>query len=125
MLVETVVVVGFVVGLGHLSRDFPPVGQIWRSIRIVVSVGMGLAVTVGLAASAGGGGGVPPVDQLIEDGSETGGGNNIVNVILTDIRALDTFGEVVVLVAVAVGIIALSRSGSSDTADSESAEAAS
>ncbi|MFT6290586.1 MAG: multicomponent Na+:H+ antiporter subunit A [Ilumatobacter sp.] len=125
LLVETVVVVGFVVGLGHLSRDFPPVGQIWRSIRIVVSVGMGLAVTVGLAASAGGGGGVPPVDQLIEEGSETGGGNNIVNVILTDIRALDTFGEVIVLVAVAVGIIALSRSGSSDSADSESAEAAS
>ena len=29
------------------------------------------------------------------------------NVILTDIRALDTFGEVLVLAVVAVGVIAL------------------
>lgn len=123
LLVETVVVVGFVIGLGHLSRDFPPVGQIWRTIRIVVSVGMGLAVTVGLAAAAGGGG-VAPIDELVGEAAETGGGNNVVNVILTDVRALDTFGEVIVLVAVAVGIIALSRSGHRDSADPDSAEAA-
>ena len=32
----------------------------------------------------------------------------MVNVILTDTRALDTFGEVIVLMVVAVGILTLS-----------------
>ena len=43
--------------------------------------------------------------QAVDDG----GGKNIVNVILTDIRALDTLGEVIVLLAVAIGILALTR----------------
>ena len=109
LLVETVVVVGFVVGLGHLSREFPPVGQLWRTIRIVASVTLGAAVSIGLASAAGNPAGVPPITELTERAVEVGGGNNIVNVILTDVRALDTFGEVVVLVAVAVGILMLAR----------------
>ena len=109
LLVETVVVVGFVIGLGHLSREFPPVGQLWRTVRIVVSVGVGVAVSVGLAASASAPTGVPPLAELTERAADIGGGNNIVNVILTDVRALDTFGEVVVLVAVAMGILTLAR----------------
>ena len=109
LLVETVVVVGFVVGLGHLSREFPPVGQLWRTVRIVVSIGVGVAVSVGLAASASAPTGVPPLAELTERAADIGGGNNIVNVILTDVRALDTFGEVVVLVAVAMGILTLAR----------------
>ena len=109
LLVETVVVVGFVIGLGHLSREFPPVGQLWRTVRIIVSVGVGVAVSVGLAASASAPTGVPPLAELTERAADIGGGNNIVNVILTDVRALDTFGEVVVLVAVAMGILTLAR----------------
>lgn len=120
LLVETVVVVGFVIGLGHLSRDFPPVGQLWRSVRIVVSVAMGVAVSAGLAAAASRPSGTAPVDEFVAQAADTGGGNNVVNVILTDMRALDTFGEVVVLVAVAVGIIALSKSGRDADSDDES-----
>jgi multicomponent Na+:H+ antiporter subunit A len=109
LLVETVVVVGFVVGLGHLSREFPPVGQLWRTVRVVVAVGVGVAVSLGLAASASAPTGVPPLAELTERAADIGGGNNIVNVILTDVRALDTFGEVAVLVAVAMGILTLAR----------------
>jgi len=109
LLVETVVVVGFVIGLGHLSRQFPPVTNLWRTIRMVVSVGIGAAVSIGLAASASRPSGNPPLDEMAEQAVEVGGGNNIVNVILTDVRALDTFGEVVVLVAVATGILTLAR----------------
>ncbi|MGA9277086.1 hydrogen gas-evolving membrane-bound hydrogenase subunit E, partial [Ilumatobacter sp.] len=121
LLVETVVVVGFVIGLGHLSREFPPVGQVWRTVRIVVSAGIGAAVSIGLAASAADPSGVPPLDELTERALEIGGGNNIVNVILTDVRGLDTFGEVVVLVAVAVGILTLSRirDGGRDASETE------
>ena len=38
---------------------------------------------------------------------EFGGGNNIVNVILVDVRAWDTYGEVTVLIAAATGVASL------------------
>lgn len=107
ILVETVIVVGFVFGLGHLGRSFPPVGRIWRSTRLVVSGLAGLFVMVALAASASAPTGQPRTDDLVAQSVDEGGGNNIVNVILTDVRALDTLGEVIVLVVVAVGILAL------------------
>ncbi len=109
LLVETVVVVGFVIGLGHLGRSFPPVGQIWKSARIVVSILAGLGVAGALAASASQPVGTPPTAELTQAAVDDGGGNNIVNVILTDVRALDTVGEVVVLAVVALGVIALAR----------------
>ena len=49
----------------------------------------------------------PAAFDMAEEAVAEGGGNNVVNVILTDIRALDTLGEVAVLVAVAVGVLAL------------------
>ncbi len=116
LLVETVVVVGFVIGLGHLARQFPPVGDLWRTVRIVVSAMAGIAVAVALAASASNPTGQPPLEAIAQEGVEDGGGNNLVNVILTDIRALDTLGEVVVLLVVAVGILALVRPQKADSA---------
>jgi multicomponent Na+:H+ antiporter subunit A len=107
LLVETVIVVGFVVGLGRLRRKFPPTAQLWRTARISVSALLGLGVMAALATSAGSPSGDPAVEQLIEEAVADGGGNNVVNVILTDIRALDTFGEIAVLVVVAVGVLAL------------------
>ena len=123
LLVETVVVVGFVIGLGRLSTNFPQVGYVWRSVRMVVSVGLGGAVAIGLAAAASNPSGTAPVAEFVEQAADTGGGNNVVNVILTDIRALDTFGEVVVVVAVAVGIIALARAGRTDETDADGIDA--
>ena len=93
LLVETVVVVGFVIGLGRLSTNFPQVGYVWRSVRMVVSVGLGGAVAIGLAAAASSPSGTAPVAEFVERAADTGGGNNVVNVILTDIRALDTFAR--------------------------------
>ena len=107
LLVETVVVVGFVIGLGRLARRFPETGQVWRSVRVGVSVLLGTVVALGLAAAASNPTGAPPLDELAEQATDEGGGNNVVNVILTDIRALDTLGEVVVLAVVAIGILAL------------------
>lgn len=110
LLVETIIVVGFVLGLGHLSRKFPSSSDAWTGIRLAVSVLAGIAVTGSLIASGASPTGAPPVDELAAQSVETGGGNNSVNVILTDIRALDTFGEVIVLATVAVGVLALARS---------------
>ena len=66
LLVETVVVVGFVIGLGYLNRDFPPVGQVWRTVRMVVSLAIGAGVSIGLAAAAAGRAGPTAGDPLVE-----------------------------------------------------------
>ncbi len=111
LLVETVVVVGFVVALGPLGSDFPRFGAVWRNVRLVLAGLVGVGVAVALAASAQAPTGNPPLARLSDESVETGGGNNIVNVILTDVRALDTWGEVVVLAVVAVGVVSLARAG--------------
>ncbi len=112
LLVETVVVVGFVVGLGHLTRRFPSSGTQWRVIRLSVATLAALGTVVGLVAATSAPAGEPPLQALIDESVDVGGGNNVVNVILTDMRALDTLGEVVVLAIVAVGILALAAASS-------------
>jgi multicomponent Na+:H+ antiporter subunit A len=108
LLVETVIVVGFVVGLGKLATRFPPATRLWSAGRVILSVAMGSAVAVALAGSAGTPVGEAPVAELAETAQTDGGGKNVVNVILTDTRALDTLGEITVLAVVAVGILTLS-----------------
>ena len=49
----------------------------------------------------------PVSDDLAGPAVEFGGGNNIVNVILVDVRAWDTYGEVTVLIAAATGVASL------------------
>ncbi len=121
LLVETVVVVGFVVGLGRLTTKFPSFGGLWFTSRVVVSTLAAGAVTVGLIASSGRLATSPPgfsvTDRLREEAVDEGGGNNIVNVVLTDVRALDTLGEIIVLMVVAIGIVSLTRRQSGDDAD--------
>jgi multicomponent Na+:H+ antiporter subunit A len=122
LLVETVIVVGFVVGLGHLTSRFPPVGRVWRGVRIVVASLVGAAVTLGLLAAASNQAAAPPTEALVAGAVAEGGGNNVVNVILTDIRALDTLGEVVVLAVVAIGLLALARPRPRSISSTELAE---
>ena len=116
LLVETVVVVGFVLGLGHLARRFPEVKDSWWSTRVIISTLGGVAVVAGLIASGAAPTGSAPIDDLVAGAVDEGGGKNVVNVILTDIRALDTLGEVVVLATVAVGILALASTRSNEAA---------
>lgn len=108
LLVETVIVVGFVVGLGRLATTFPAATRLWTAGRVVIAGAMGTAVAVALAGSAGDPVGDAPIRELARTAQDDGGGKNVVNVILTDTRALDTFGEVIVLLVVAVGILTLS-----------------
>ena len=51
LLVETVVVVGFVVGLGRLADEFPRSPDLWRIVRLAVAVASAVGVAVALAAS--------------------------------------------------------------------------
>ncbi|MXY10564.1 MAG: DUF4040 domain-containing protein [Acidimicrobiaceae bacterium] len=109
LLVEAAIVVGFVLAFGHLSRSFPRVGLRWRAVRMTVAGLGGAAVVVGLAAASRSPVAAPPLTEMATASVDEGGGSNIVNVILTDIRALDTLGEVLVLATVALGVLALAR----------------
>ena len=113
LLVEAAIVVGFVLAFGHLSRSFPMTGLRWRAVRMAVAGLGGAAVVIGLGAASGNPVGAPPVAELAAASVDEGGGSNVVNVILTDIRGLDTLGEVLVLATVALGVQALARASAS------------
>lgn len=107
LLVETLLVVLIAVALLNL-----PSLPIQKSIRVghaflSLSVGIVISVTLwGIFAT--------PLDRSLTTYFEQTSwpeafGRNIVNVILVDFRALDTFGEIAVVLTAAIGAIALLR----------------
>ncbi|GIG35940.1 Na+/H+ antiporter subunit A [Cellulomonas pakistanensis] len=108
VLVETVTLVVFVLVMRRLPpyfSDRPLVAS--RFVRLVVALAVGL--TVGALALV-----VPsarihiPVSvDFAEEAYSFGGGKNIVNVTLVDIRAWDTMGEISVLLVAATGVASL------------------
>jgi multicomponent Na+:H+ antiporter subunit A len=72
---------------------------------VAASVGTFVAGFGLVAAGAREGGTV--AEEIVERALPEGGGRNVVNVVLTDIRALDTLGEITVLAVAALGIATL------------------
>ncbi|WP_434739861.1 Na+/H+ antiporter subunit A [Micromonospora sp. SH-82] len=107
-LVETVTIVMFVLVLRRLPAKFSerPIRSSRRG-RIAIGVAVG-AVTAGMAYVAAGGRLADPISLLFpEQALSFGGGKNVVNVTLVDIRAWDTMGEIAVLVVAATGVASL------------------
>jgi multicomponent Na+:H+ antiporter subunit A len=110
--VETLSIAVFMLVLRHLPDRF-----VQRS-RTVGSWFRGLvagAVAVGVfwfALIAGGARVAPPISSEIAERSlPEAEGRNVVNVVLVDVRGLDTLGEISVLTVAAVGVVALARVG--------------
>jgi multicomponent Na+:H+ antiporter subunit A len=107
-LVESMTLVVFVLVLRKLPKQI--IDRHTRSerlVRLLVAVPAGLLMA-GLGAAAIGTRSAPPVSDAFADAAyEFGGGRNVVNVTLVDIRAWDTFLEMSVLVAAATGVASL------------------
>src|SRR4029453_6805177 len=122
-LVETLTLVVFVLVLRKLPMDITerhlPRERVVRSaIAVAVGAFMGAVGAVALAARTA----TPVSVDYPEQAYEFGGGKNIVNVTLVDIRAWDTLGEISLLVVAATGVASLvflrSRTGGVDRAHS-------
>ncbi len=107
LLIETLTVALFALVLVKLPRRF---GRSPRSLslssRVLVSVFVGGFVTMAALITSS----VTPDRSLIDayvSNAPDAGGTNVVNIILTNFRALDTLGEITVLAAAAVGITGL------------------
>jgi multicomponent Na+:H+ antiporter subunit A len=110
LLVETLALALFVLVLSRLPARFEAFQtRIRRFTRLGVSVAVGV-LTASLSLWAVSGRVAPSLaPEFLARAEPDGGGRNVVNVILTDFRALDTLGEITVLVVAAMGAIALVR----------------
>lgn len=121
-LIETLTLVVFVLVLRKLPKDITDRHRPReRAVRGVIAVAMGLLMA-GVGAVALDARTATPVSvDYPEAAYEFGGGQNVVNVTLVDIRAWDTLGEISVLVVAATGVASLvflrRRSGSVDRID--------
>ena len=88
-------------------------------MRIVISLAVGGLVTIMALAVTTVRTGAGSADQFLARALPEGGGKNVVNVILTDFRALDTLGEVTVLAVAAVGVLSMVRATRQDDDGSE------
>jgi multicomponent Na+:H+ antiporter subunit A len=77
-----------------------------RVARAVLAVGMGALMTVLALVIPGQRRATPVSDQFAREVAGSGG-HNVVNVTLVDLRGWDTFGEISVLAAAAVGVSSL------------------
>ena len=108
VLVETITLIVFVLVLRRLPAYFsvrPLAASRWVRLAVGLAVGLtvgGLALVVPGTRTA-----VPVSVDFPEEAYTFGGGKNIVNVTLVDIRAWDTMGEISVLLVAATGVASL------------------
>lgn len=113
VLVETVSLVVFVLVMRRLPEYFTdrPLtrGRYWR---IAIGALVAAAVAGFMIVATGARTATPVSVDFPREAVDYGGGRNIVNVTLVDIRAWDTMGEIAVLVAAATGVASLVFIGS-------------
>ncbi|WP_249869483.1 Na+/H+ antiporter subunit A [Oceanobacillus saliphilus] len=108
-VVETVTTVLFLVAYYFLpewqKEDVPRKS---RNVNLIISVSVGVIFTV-IALAVQNGKLFESISSYFEDSYKLAGGNNIVNSILGDFRALDTMLEVVVLLIAGIGVYTFIR----------------
>ena len=113
ILVETLTVVMFMAILQKLPRFAVLSSKRTRFRDLIIALGFGSVMTI-LALKAVNVNLNPSISNFfIKNSYEKAFGENVVNVILVDFRALDTLGEVTVLTIAAVGVYLLLKTKSS------------
>ncbi|ERS51689.1 MULTISPECIES: Na+/H+ antiporter subunit A [Corynebacterium] len=108
LLTETIIMVLFMLVLRRIPastewKQDPKMGR----LRAWLSVGTGLTVTI-VAMFAINARSAEPISQYMPElAKEIGHGANAVNVLLVDLRAWDTFGEITVIIIAALGVASL------------------
>jgi len=105
--VEVVTILLMLLALNLLPKQTPVESRPWRHVRdggVAVAAGLGVGAAAWAVMTR-------PLDSISgyfwDNAYSGGGGTNVVNVILVDFRAFDTFGEIIVLGVAALGIFAL------------------
>ncbi|WP_426764613.1 Na+/H+ antiporter subunit A [Pseudarthrobacter sp. 1G09] len=108
MLVETIILVAFVLGMRRLPPELRDrTGGKYRVVRVIIGAAFGATMVFAAIYAMGARVAQPISLQFPQLAYEGGGGLNIVNVTLVDIRAWDTFGEITVLALAATGVASL------------------
>ena len=116
VLVETLLVIIVVLNISRLPA-FPKIGPEPLRLRILnlaIALSFGFTITLLLLTITHTWFNAEVSDYYLQNAVKMGFGHNVVNVILVDFRAIDTLGEVVVVVTAAVGIFALLLTGKKD-----------
>ena len=107
-LVETLTLVVFVLVLRKLPAEVDDRGSAGSRLpRAALAIAVGATITILGAYAMNARNSVPISLQLPDAAYLLGDGKNIVNVLLVDIRAWDTMGEVSVLLVAATGVASL------------------
>ncbi|SDL94210.1 multisubunit sodium/proton antiporter, MrpA subunit /multisubunit sodium/proton antiporter, MrpB subunit [Corynebacterium mycetoides] len=107
VLVETIVMVVFMLVLRKMPTDLESRSDSDVRLRAWLSIGTGLSVVI-VAMTAISSRIAEPISGPMPDlAYEIGHGRNAVNVLLVDLRAFDTFGEITVLAIAATGVASL------------------
>ncbi|WP_137724067.1 Na+/H+ antiporter subunit A [Prescottella subtropica] len=107
-LVETLTLVIFVLVLRKLPAEIDERQAVgFKLPRALLAVGVGATITTLAAYAMNARNSVPIYHELPEAAYTLGNGRNIVNVLLVDIRAWDTLGEISVLLVAATGVASL------------------
>lgn len=108
MLVETIVLVAFVLAMRSLPAELRDrTGGRLRVIRVIIGAAFGITMIFVAIYAMGARVATPVSLDFPRLAYEGGGGLNVVNVTLVDIRAWDTFGEISVLAIAATGVASL------------------
>ncbi|UYQ60582.1 Na+/H+ antiporter subunit A [Streptomyces peucetius] len=109
-LVETMTLVVVVLVLRRMPARFTPGGTTGRvrTVRAAVAVAVGLFVAT-FALVAASARRSPSVASDYFRRADEAGAHNVVNAVIVDFRALDTLGEISVLLVTSIGVVSLVR----------------
>ncbi|UFT97849.1 Na+/H+ antiporter subunit A [Radiobacillus kanasensis] len=108
LVIETITVALFLLCFYHLPKMKPKQDTVrTKLLNAAISIGFGTLLTL-VAISSHSSKWFPSISEYFIETSHTlGGGDNVVNVILVDMRGLDTLFEITVLGIAALGIYSL------------------